>query len=281
MGATLVGSQIPYLKAVKAVRANFITGCSNSPDVCAVRARGLCWAEQLAWDEPPCEPCIGVPGECKGCPEFFTPTAHPEVLDAVRRLRKPKVLAWNFGGDAWCKGVTPEMRRPMWEAVRDAPQHQHIFLTKAFEHFEEAELVPMRSAWFGLSICHQADLKRIADNYERLQKPGSCKWWFSYEPLLGPLKIGNGHFARQMFAVVGGLSDGNGRIVPPAEGGTRAEWVQPILDAAAEAGCLIYTKNLAGIWRSLTNPRTGERMKSPRELREIPPEWRIEARHGE
>jgi len=266
MSSLLSASQIPYLKAVNAIRANYITGCNNDDSICAVRARGLCWAE-------------GMADSSEG---HFHPTAHPGVLEAVRRLRKPRVIAWNFDGDAWCKGVEPEWRRDMFAVVTDNPQHQHIFLTKAYRlHHVSTEADPVHIAlfrpncWFGYSITQNEESTRWAEG------PTFCNRWVSFEPILGPFNkehIREGlEIVGVSFIVIGGLSDGNRRIIPPAEGGTRAEWIQPILDAAAEAGCRIYCKNLSGIWRDLVNPRTGKPMTGPRELRETPSEWTLPA----
>jgi hypothetical protein len=70
MTAILSASRIPYAAAVRALSADYVTGCSNTGSICAVRARGLCWAE-------------GMARKANGPYAYnFTPTVHPEVLDA-------------------------------------------------------------------------------------------------------------------------------------------------------------------------------------------------------
>ncbi len=77
------------------------------------------------------------------------------------------------------------------------------------------------------------------------------------------------------FAVLGGLSDGSGRIIPPYDlGGMQWEWAQTVVNATCAAGCKVFLKNIASaVWANLTNPRTGNCFEGPRELRELPDEW--------
>lgn len=285
MSNVIQASRIPWLAECKGKRVEYITGCTNGPDVCAVRARGLCWAESGI--KRPCRQDVGSCEDCWSngtdvCTSKFNPTVHPEALDAVRRLRKPTTLAWNLGGDAFCDGVDPEWRRAMWETVKvTTPQHTHVFLTKLPANIPMIEGEPKaNNIWWGTSICLPTEL-------DRTYSLPTCSYrncWVSIEPLLGDVASGSFGLADTLaiqpqikFIVIGGLSDGNGRIIPPDEGGTRPEWVQPIIDAAYEAGCRVFLKNLpVPIMRQITDPRTGKPFRSMFDWRELPDEWRHE-----
>jgi protein gp37 len=139
--------------------------------------------------------------------------------------------------------------------------------------------------WLGVSVVGERDFWKL--DALRSYTPWMCRRWASFEPLIacdtGGMKLEfEIRSAEIRFVVIGGLSDGQGRVIPPSEPyGLRAEWVQPILDAAAEAGCRIFCKNLRReVWSRLVNPRSHKLMESAVELREVPDEWVKEERIG-
>ena len=259
---SLTATRIPYLRDCDGRRYDPITGCSNTGDQCAVRARNLCWAESLVRAE-------GVDNwRCRLEMPTFKPTFHPERLTAPLRTRRDYLIAVGFGGDMWSNGVVPDWRRQVCDVERQCPQHTFVHLTKCPENIRDEEILP--NGWYGTSICVDADSDRIAPLYELMLRTDG-HFWISFEPVLENLR----HIDVIGFdwIVVGGLSDSRGRVIRPDEGGTRAEWIQSILDAVAHAGVPIYAKNLGGIWHELRRPRSGEWLKSPTELRELPREW--------
>lgn len=293
----LVKSRIPYFAAVDAVRWNVIEGCSNTADICAVRGLGLCWAEKMRRQslctECGCE-CTYGDEDCtwrqeNPAPCFhnaFVPEFHESVLQAPLHARKPKVIAVGFGGDIFSEGVEQEWLDKIWQTVRECEGknllHTWIFLTKRPDRIivkapiNHNTRYMTKYMWFGASVTKETEIGKIYDLDNRAYLFNT---WVSFEPVLSSFEAERTGFyletAAVDFIVIGGLSDGNGRPIPPDQGGTQASWVQPILDAAAEAGCKIFCKNLSQIYRELVNPRTGKPMKSATELREIPDEWRL------
>ncbi len=247
-------SRIPYLANIGAVRADPLTGCGNGKDICAVRARGQCWAENMAIN-----PLMAG---------HFRPAFHPEVLDAIRHLRKPRVIALNFGGDMFSPGVDPDWRRQLWEVVREHPEHTYITLTKnplGIPYNEAPDGV-----WLGVSVVDGEGLYNIDNLWFRTRPSNSL--WVAFEPLLMGLDLTAVcellRCNQISYAVIGGLTDGNRHVLTPDEGGTRPEWVQPVINACHEAHVPMFLKNLQPIIRELTNPRTGERFKNQNEIRD-------------
>lgn len=282
---SMSSSRIPYFAAVGGVRWDPITGCSNGPDVCAV-SEG-CWARKMA--EPKvCKVYPDLPLDCIGqkCEDYglcllesFKPQFHPEALDAPLRTRKPKVIAVGFGGDIYSEGVDPEWRRQVFEVMgkceRIGMGHRFICLTKRPENIRSGEFcgVPRRPT-IGVSVTSNDEADRIWMVQTRM--PFRSPSWVSFEPVLGPC-VGDKRLrldADVAFAVIGGLSNGAGQVVKPEDGGTRPEYVQPLLNACHEAGVKVFLKNLQPIIKQLIDPRTGRLFKNQNEWREVPDEWR-------
>jgi protein gp37 len=288
----LSSSRIPWLAACKGLRADYINGCTNTGEICAVRARGLCWAENMAHGKKEIEPGVYVCPASEAKP--FTLHTRPEVLYAVRGLRKPRTIMWNIGGDAFCDGVTASMREPMWAAIRDTPEHTHVMLTKNYAGLSADEIPSLPNLWIGCSVTSEQapEVMRLGSTRCGVKVPEVCGRWVSFEPVLGPMdgkSIGDprwiasrinlhGHSDCYRFVVIGGLSDGNGRVVPPDEGGTRAEWLQPLFNACYEASIPTFAKNISlAVLREIVNPKTRRKFESMGELykqwRDLPAEW--------
>jgi protein gp37 len=250
MSKGLISSRIPWL--VGGYRFDPITGCNNSPQVCAVRDAGLCWAENMSED--------------------FTPQFHEDRLDVLSRTRKPKVIAVGLGGDMWCDGVKQEWREKVFDEVCCWNDHTYIFLTKRPENIGEEITDCTNHCWYGVSVCEEKDGSREHQLFHNL--PYRAHKWVSFEPVLELITHPTGYMVDYNieFAVIGGLSDGAGRIVREDEGGTRPEWVQPILDACHEANVPRFLKNFTKSQLSrLTDPRTGKPFESLAQGRDVPP----------
>ena len=261
---SLHGSQIPYLSRTSgcnALRWDILTGCDNPSEICAVKGRALCWAECKAWRT--------------GDPDF-APAFHPELLPCIGRLHRPRNIAVGFGGDMWSPGVDIEWKMQTWRIERLYPRNNYIHLTKCARAVGTPWYLPPR-IWMGISVCNQGDASQIhiIQNVQRhTTRVLHAKRWISFEPILGPLLPEIGWFIDISFVVIGGLSDGNGRIIPPDEGGTRAEWIDPLIQQVHNAGVPCYLKNLRrDVLRQITNPRTGRPFETMNEMRDLPKEW--------
>lgn len=302
----LLDSRIPWLWHLKrkvlsddgkvrwhtwGVRWDFVTGCNNSEEVCAPRRLGYCWAKNAAERRAREEylrdqDCVRACQKCDRIPSAFAPTFHEERLEAPLLTQAPKVIGTVLGGDLWCPGVKQEWRDRGWDVVRECDEREkgHVFvcLTKQPGRIRLDELPYGDNIWIGVSVTSGADLLRIVELW--LQASAFNKRWVSFEPVLEPVVPGevialkHGLLANGIrWAVIGGTTDGRGRILQPDEPyGTRAEWVQPLLDGCHAAKVPVFVKGLRKeVWEKLHNPWTREPVRSLREptLRQLPPEW--------
>jgi len=189
-----------------------------------------------------------------------------------------------LGGDIYAPGVDPDWRQRVanvefnWDLL--AYGDQFVQLTKN-PYKIEPNLWNLPNQWMGVS-CTDDRAYHLIEALDANCGPRVHRW-VSFEPVLSQVHSADEwhdmadwlHQFRVEFVVLGGLSDGEGRIVPPNEpGGLRASWAQPIIDAAWTTGAKLFCKNLSGqVWRTLVNPCTGKPMQGPHELREIPDAW--------
>jgi len=243
MSQYMMGTQIPYLRACNALRWEVGTGCSNTPDVCAVKATEAgCWAEKLAREKVCKGPCrtTACPNHeehelyCTGYRNAFAPTFHRDALPALKRLRRPRNIAVGFGGDFTCLPVEDRMR--MWEAMVEDERHLYITLTKAPERLtrQEEDLIIehlVGRLWFGVSLTGDAErTESIAHMMaEKHLYLSGLDYWASVEPILEP-PTDYSYRHDYSFVVLGALTDGKGRVVPVEEGGSKPEdieaWVE-------------------------------------------------------
>lgn len=252
-------SRIPYIAACGGKCYNPVLGCSNDGTICAVRARGLCWAEGINKHET------------------FEPRFNAECLEAPLRARKPTTIFTGFRSDLWSDKVDPAWRKQLFEVERQCPQHTFVHLTKCPRNMERWDAYDgnYKNLWFGVSVCNMND--GMHPHHLFMKTPLGSHKWISFEPItdsIGDYPSWLFKSCGTEFVVIGGLSSGAGKIIPPEEGGTKASWVAPIIEAACEAKIPVWLKNLSkAVLNQITNPLTGKRFESMSEMRQLPESW--------
>lgn len=122
--------------------------------------------------------------------------------------------------------------------------HRFLFLTKFPDQmWSWAPRVPLlQNSWQGVTITdfHDAPRMRLLQRIHDRQ----MKTFVSFEPLLGSgLHIVQCDYYPEAcdWLIVGSLNK-NGRAVPAEKGGTRIEWVWPILERADKLGIPVFLK---------------------------------------
>lgn len=114
-----------------------------------------------------------------------------EQLGVVARWKKGRRVFVCSMSDLFQGNVADEQVYAVLRAMRDAPQHQYIMLTKrptrAVAVFDYWRIDAREGKWMlGVSVEHQGELWRLGD----LSLVGGVRHWVSLEPLLGPVDFG-------------------------------------------------------------------------------------------
>lgn len=202
--------------------------------------------------------CDKVGPECKNCYMFPTSkrlqkmgqrkyvngakfTLHPEVLDQPLPNKPCRVFV-NSMSDAFHKEVPLDFLQKAFARYVAAPQSHFQILTKRSDRL--LELAPQLpwpdNIWMGVSIGLEKYLYR-ADHLR--QTPAKVKF-LSLEPLIGPLPNLHKHLEGIHWAIVGGESGPNARLV-------KDEWVRDAVQQCLDANVPVFFKQWGGVqkWR--------------------------------
>jgi protein gp37 len=178
----------------------------------------------------------------------FRVTLHPDLLDAPRRWRQPRVVFVNSMSDLFHEDVPLDYIRRVFATMQDCPQHTFQVLTKRGERL--AELAPQlpwpKNVWMGVSV----EDARVVDRILHLQTVPAAVRFLSLEPLIGPLDALP--LAGIHWVIVGGESGPRARLL-------RKEWVTTIFRRCRAAGVPFFFKQWGGVRKDLTGRRLNGR----------------------
>lgn len=184
------------------------SGCVNSN--CAVRKRGVCWAEKIV---------KRLGHICPLCPTF-KPHMHdgsrgtPDRLFEPYHRRKSAVITPVSTGDLF--GLPVDMTRKILVVVKEAYWHTFSPLTKIPENARKWNPYP-DNVWFGVTVNEQADVWRLG----QLEKIEASVRWAIFEPLYSTIDY---DLSWLDWIVIGNQT--NPELQP------EEAWVQSILDNA-------------------------------------------------
>lgn len=178
---------------------------SNSPDKTPPASKPTFNAtnDNIKWAKWTWNPVTGCQHGCKYCyardisnrfyPEKFEPTFRPERLSAPQSTVIPKHREAEEGirnvfvcsmADLFGEWVPDEWITSVFDACRESPQWNYIFLTKNPEKYiglYEKDLLPV-NAMFGATATNQEQLDRAVDVFDKIG--GEIPSFISFEPLL-------------------------------------------------------------------------------------------------
>ncbi len=149
---------------------NGASGCSIT--TCAVRKRGVCYAEKIVKK---------LGGFCPLCPSFV-PHLHdgengtPDRIDEPLKREIPSVITPVSTGDLF--GLPADMTARILTVIEIADWHLFPILTKAPQNAHRRYKYP-DNVWFGVTVNEQADTWRL----DELRKIRSKHKWMIAEPL--------------------------------------------------------------------------------------------------
>jgi len=207
---------------------NPVTGCSKISAGCK-----FCYAERLAVRLR----AMGQPRYVNG----FAVTLHPDLLDAPRRWRSPRLVFVNSMSDLFHEKVPLSFIQQVFQTMLECPQHTFQVLTKRSRRLREvaSELPWPENVWIGVSVEDARVVSRIVD---LVQVPAWIRF-LSCEPLIGPLDDLSLEGIR--WVIVGGESGPRARPV-------RQEWVQSILRQCRDHSIPFFFKQWGGTRKKKT-----------------------------
>ena len=162
---------------------------------------------------------------------------HPEELEKIGLLKKPSTIFIGSSYDIWGNWVKSNWKRYILDTVEALQSHTFLFLTKNPKDYKYIN-IPLDNCWFGASVDTIVHASYIS--FEMGGLPVKNKF-LSAEPLLADISdctILNGI----KWLTIGCLTK-NGRPVKPENGGTKLEWVLPLIEEAKEYKIPIFLKN--------------------------------------
>ena len=207
---------------------NPVTGCTKISQGCK-----HCYAERMAKRLT----AMGSERYRNG----FEVTLQPDLLDAPRKWRQPRVVFVNSMSDLFHEDIPDEYIARVFATMRNCPQHTFQVLTKRAERL--ASLGPKlpwpENVWMGVSV----EDARVASRIDGLRAVPAAIRFLSLEPLIGPLE----NLALQGidWAIVGGESGPRARPMKP-------EWVTSILRQCRAAGVAFFFKQWGGVRKDMT-----------------------------
>lgn len=220
--------------------------------------------EMVDWAKWTWNPVTGCEHTCFYCyardianrfyPEKFTPTNHPERLEAPRNTSIPRIAemaddpvqrtAWRnvfvcSMADLFGRWVPDEWIEGVFESCRQSPEWNYLFLTKFPQRYMNLDFP--ETSWVGTSVDEQKRVVNAEKAFRKIEVPVK---WLSVEPMLEPLRFSD----LRMFdwVVIGGQSRSTGS----SETFPDPRWVHDLTDQAIKAGCKVY-------WKENIAPKVG------------------------
>jgi protein gp37 len=237
-------------------------------------------ADVSDWDERIQDCRIGTKHIYNGTIRFV-----PEALAALKKWRKPRRVFVCSMGDLFHENNPDRDIMAVLNAMRDAPQHTYLLLSKRpgymadalklwarLAHTEDYGSAPIPDNWHvGVTVCNQQEADEKLPVL--LSIPAKVRW-VSAEPMLGPVDSGvakaGGGMCVPEWVVCGGETGPGARPVDP-------RWVVDLYRQCREAGVPFFAKQFPK-WEpspyTLDVLTDGEVMARAMITRELPEEER-------
>jgi protein gp37 len=212
--------------------------------------------EMVDWARWTWNPVTGCEHTCIYCyardianrffPEKFTPTFHPERLEAPRNTNRPRmaedvadsVLAMSWKNvfvcsmaDLFGRWVPDQWIDDVFASCRKSPEWNYLFLTKFPQRYVGLDFP--ETAWVGTTVDEQ---KRVANAEKAFAKIKVPVKWLSVEPMREPIVFRD--LSMFDWVVIGGQS----RSSEAPEFHPESWWVIDLAYKARAAGCKVYLK---------------------------------------
>lgn len=191
-------------------------------------------------------------------PLKFTPALHRYRMDDYKTKRGRNIFVCSMA-DLFGEWVHEHWIEEVFNACKEAPQHNYLFLTKNPNRYIELELekkLPWAdNFWFGSSVT------QLSDSYTWFSEK-KFHWFLSVEPMLEDLGEMDPDSVKPEWIIVGAETGNRKNKVTPER-----KWIKSIVAECRKYGIPIFMKeSLVPIW--------GDEL-----IQEFPKELRKEKRH--
>ena len=206
-------------------------GCTHGCTYCQARRIAHMRAERIGR-------LRGYPADVIAKMKRFEPVWLPDadrILATIHKWKKPKTIFMGFMGDIAYQEYKNILN--ILKIASEHPEHRFLFLTKNAKIYRDPLIhwKISKNIWMGYSDDSRKNNRGWLCFY------GIDQTFFSYEPLLGEIKTFNPYLTK--WIIIGALTDHRGQSVPPEKGGTRLEWVMPIIEIADNHNIPVFLKN--------------------------------------
>jgi len=214
---------------------NPVTGCTKVSAGCK-----HCYAERMARRLQ----AMGNQRYANG----FALTLHPDLIDAPRSWKTPRLVFVNSMSDLFHRDVPFDFIQQVFQTMRECPQHVFQLLTKRSNRVRELakQLNWPQNVWMGVSVEDAAALSRVDD----LRQVPAVVRFLSCEPLIGSLATID--LRGIQWVIVGGESGFGARQM-------KIEWVREIYRACRKQKVPFFFKQWGGVRKDLTGRLLGGR----------------------
>ncbi|MCX5717269.1 MAG: DUF5131 family protein [Nitrospirae bacterium] len=167
----------------------------------------------------------------------FEPVWLPDayrILGQILKWTKSKTIFIGFMGDVACQ--PKDKIKYIFKIAKIHDQHRFLILTKNLSALCPFSKYKNKNVWIGYSDDGVRDAFLLSLNLSKFKNT-----FVSYEPLIGPDIYINRLHTR--WIIIGALTDRRGQPVPAEKGGTRLEWVMPIIEIADKNDIPVFLKN--------------------------------------
>lgn len=179
----------------------------------------------------------GYPSKVIAKMKRFEPVWLPDASKIFGKIwgwKKPKTIFIGFMGDIACQADINQMY--VFGITHLHPQHRFLILTKAISSLFYIDPNKYKNVWCGYSDDGSRDDINSSLTLSKIRNS-----FVSFEPLIGPyIYIDRLH---TRWIIIGALTDRRGQPVPQEKGGTRLEWVMPIIEIADKHNIPVFLKN--------------------------------------
>lgn len=206
-------------------------------------------------------------GSMTGIECGFKLTLKPHKIQQPRSWKEPSRIFVNSMSDLFHEDVPDEYLGEVFDLMNVANWHQYQVLTKRTARMrqwvrrEYSGLAPGPHIWLGTSI----EDSRVLERADNLRMTSAAIRFLSIEPLIGCIDYGDAYRAFQGidWIIIGGESGPGAR---PLE----LSWIDFLMDAACNAGCAVFVKQLGSVWareNGAKHPKGGDPEEWPEHLR--------------